>query len=91
MAKMVGDFSWERMGERGVGTMLGYPRDGMPVPVVPNVKTDPDVPPLPSHIALQQAKNFTSTLVDGDPDESHLIADTARPVFSAVLPSIENK
>ena len=48
---------------------------------------DPEVPPLPSHITLQQARNFTSMLVQGDPDEGHVIADTARQVLSSVLPS----
>ena len=57
------------------------------VPTVLEVKTDPEVPPLPAHISFQQARNFTSMLLKGDPDEHHLIADTARQVLSAVLPS----
>ena len=56
------------------------------IPVVLEVKTDPEVPPLPSHISLKQAKNFMSMLVKGDPDERHVIADTARQVLSSVLP-----
>jgi pyruvate dehydrogenase (quinone) len=39
-------------------------------PVVLEVKTDPEVPPLPPHITLKQAKNFTSALLKGDPNES---------------------
>jgi len=58
-----------------------------PVPVVPNVKTDPKVSRLPFDITLQQPKNFTSILVEIDPDERPLIADTVRALFSAVLPS----
>ena len=38
-------------------------------PVVLEVKTDPEVPPLPPHISFEQAKNFMSTLQQGDPDE----------------------
>jgi pyruvate dehydrogenase (quinone) len=57
------------------------------VPVVLEVKTDPEVPPLPPHITLDQAKKFTSTLLKGDPEESHLLADTARQVLSSILPS----
>jgi pyruvate dehydrogenase (quinone) len=38
------------------------------VPVVLEVKTDPEVPPLPPHISLEQARNFMSTLHQGDPD-----------------------
>ncbi|MBV9289293.1 MAG: thiamine pyrophosphate-requiring protein, partial [Hyphomicrobiales bacterium] len=55
-------------------------------PVVLEVKTDPEVPPLPSHITLQQAKNLTETLIKGDPRESGVIAGTARQVLSAILP-----
>jgi pyruvate dehydrogenase (quinone) len=61
------------------------------IPVVLEVKTDPEVPPLPSHITLQQAKNFTSMLAKGDPDERHVIADTARQVLSSVLPLGKDK
>ena len=39
-------------------------------PVVLNVKTDPEVPPLPSHITFEQAKKFMRMLAKGDPDEA---------------------
>jgi pyruvate dehydrogenase (quinone) len=55
-------------------------------PVVLEVKTDPNVPPLPAHITFEQARNFTSFLVKGDPDEGSVIVDTARQVLSRVLP-----
>lgn len=55
-------------------------------PVVLEVKTDPEVPPLPAHISLAQAKNFTSTLVKGDPNEAHMLADTAKQVLAHILP-----
>jgi pyruvate dehydrogenase (quinone) len=55
-------------------------------PVVLEVKTDPEVPPLPPHITLQQAKKFTETLVKGDPNESRVIAGTARQVLESILP-----
>ena len=56
------------------------------VPVVLEIRTDPEVPPLPPHINLTQAKNFTSMLAKGDPEEGSLIKDTVRQVFSHVLP-----
>ena len=56
------------------------------VPVVLEVKTDPEIPPLPPHISLEQAAMFTSMLVKGDPEEGHLLFDTARQVLSSVLP-----
>ncbi len=55
-------------------------------PTVLEIKTDPDVPPLPPHITLSQAKAFTSTLLSGDPDEAGVITSTARQVLSSVLP-----
>jgi pyruvate dehydrogenase (quinone) len=55
-------------------------------PVVLEVKTDPNVPPLPPHITLAQAKAFTSTLIKGDPDEGSVIVNTAKEVLSSVLP-----
>ncbi len=55
-------------------------------PVVLEVKSDPNVPPLPPHITLAQAKAFASTLLKGDPDESSVIVNTARQLLGAVLP-----
>jgi pyruvate dehydrogenase (quinone) len=56
------------------------------VPVVLEVKTDPDVPPLPPHITLKQAKAFTSDLLSPDPDEGGVIAGSARQLLASVLP-----
>jgi pyruvate dehydrogenase (quinone) len=55
-------------------------------PTVLEVKTDPNVPPLPPHITLKQAKNFISTLAKGDPEEGSLILGTAKELLSSVLP-----
>ncbi len=57
-----------------------------PVPVVLEVKTDPEVPPLPPFFTLDQVKSFMSMLGKGDPKERHLLVDTARQMLSAVLP-----
>jgi pyruvate dehydrogenase (quinone) len=55
-------------------------------PVVLEVKTDPEVPPLPPHITLKQAKSFTETILHGDPNESRMLLGTAKEVLSSVLP-----
>jgi pyruvate dehydrogenase (quinone) len=55
-------------------------------PVVLEVKTDPNVPPLPPHITLAQAKAFTSTLLKGDPEEGSVLVHTAKEVLSSILP-----
>ncbi|WP_250456111.1 thiamine pyrophosphate-requiring protein [Caballeronia sp. ATUFL_M2_KS44] len=60
-------------------------------PVVIEVKADPNVPPLPPHITLQQAKAFATTLFEGDPNEGNVIVDTAKQVLGAVLPGHKDK
>lgn len=56
------------------------------VPVLIEFKTDPNVPPLPPHIKLEQAKKFATTLLKGDPDEAGVIVQTAKQVLASVLP-----
>jgi pyruvate dehydrogenase (quinone) len=56
------------------------------VPVVLEVKTDPEVPPLPPHVTLQQARHFSEALLKGDPDQSGVIKGTARQVLESILP-----
>jgi pyruvate dehydrogenase (quinone) len=60
-------------------------------PAVIEVKADPSVPPLPPHITLAQAKAFATTLMKGDPNQGHVIIDTARQVLGAVLPGHKDK
>jgi pyruvate dehydrogenase (quinone) len=55
-------------------------------PVVLEVKTDPDVPPLPPHVTLRQARHFVGALVSGDPDVGGVLRGTARQVLSTLLP-----
>ena len=55
-------------------------------PVVLEFKTDPEVPPLPSHITFEEAKNFASTILEGDPRERRMLTGAVRQVLSAVLP-----
>lgn len=54
-------------------------------PVVLEVKADPEVSPLPPHITLQQAKNFTVALVKGDPNEEGAIKGAARQVLGSIM------
>ena len=59
------------------------------VPVVLEVKTDPEVFPLPPHITFQQARNLSIALAKGDPDEAGVIRGVARQVLETVLPGKE--
>jgi pyruvate dehydrogenase (quinone) len=53
-------------------------------PVVLEVKTDPDVAPLPPHVTLKEARDFIASIVKGDPSAAHMIADTARQVLGKI-------
>ncbi|QWR85903.1 pyruvate oxidase [Cronobacter sakazakii] len=55
-------------------------------PVVLEVKTDPEVAPLPPHISFAQAKGFISSMAKGDKSAGKVIADTAHQVMNTVLP-----
>ena len=56
-------------------------------PCVLEAYTDPDVPPLPPHISLKNAKAFASTLIKGDPSEWQIIKETTKELVSDLLPS----
>jgi pyruvate dehydrogenase (quinone) len=53
-------------------------------PVVLEVKTDPEIAPLPPHISFKEAKGFMMSMAKDD-DAAHVIKDTARQVVNAVL------
>jgi pyruvate dehydrogenase (quinone) len=55
-------------------------------PVVLEVKTDPEVPPLPPHITFEQAKHLTEALAKGDPHEGSIIKETAKQVLASLIP-----
>jgi pyruvate dehydrogenase (quinone) len=54
--------------------------------VVLEVKTDPEVPPLPPHITFKQAKNFMSAIVAPDPNERGMLLGAAKEMISTVFP-----
>ncbi|MBP0443721.1 thiamine pyrophosphate-requiring protein [Roseomonas sp. SSH11] len=54
-------------------------------PVVLEIRTDPNVPPLPPHATAKQAASFAASLV-GEPERGSVLKETARQVMSAVLP-----
>ncbi|WP_312958964.1 thiamine pyrophosphate-requiring protein [Stutzerimonas nitrititolerans] len=55
-------------------------------PVLLEFKTDADVPPLPPHIKLEQAKNFATTLLHGDSDQGGIIKQSAKQLLGKVMP-----
>lgn len=55
-------------------------------PVVLEAMTDPDVPTLPPHITLQQAKNFASTLWKGDAEEAGIVKQAVKQMVQSFVP-----
>ncbi|MGD8162276.1 thiamine pyrophosphate-requiring protein [Pantoea sp. FN0307] len=56
-------------------------------PVVLEVKTDPEVAPLPPHITFKQAKAFMTSMLKGDRGAAQVIGDTASQLLNEVLPT----
>jgi len=47
-------------------------------PVVLEVIADPEVPPLPPHISLEQAKAFASAIIGGDEHAKRIVKETIK-------------
>ena len=60
-------------------------------PLVLNMVTDPNVPPLPPHITLAQARGLTRALMKGDPEAGNVVANTARSLLGTLLPSRKDR
>jgi pyruvate dehydrogenase (quinone) len=55
-------------------------------PCVLEAVTDPEVPPLPPHITVEQAKEMTSALAKGDVHAGRIIRQTVRDKVEEFLP-----
>src|ERR671924_586920 len=55
-------------------------------PVVVDALCDPDVPPLPPHITVKQARMFASSLRKGDPDLRGVISQSFKEKIIEFLP-----
>jgi pyruvate dehydrogenase (quinone) len=51
-------------------------------PVVLDIYTDPDVPPLPPHVSFKQARQFAESLVKGDPDRAAVLRQSVKQLFA---------
>jgi pyruvate dehydrogenase (quinone) len=47
-------------------------------PVVYEALTDPEVPPLPPHITVQQARAFASAVMGGDEHAGRMVKESLR-------------
>lgn len=55
-------------------------------PYVLDILTDPNVPPLPPHITLEQARHFTLALAGGEPETGSVLKNTARGLWATIKP-----
>jgi pyruvate dehydrogenase (quinone) len=55
-------------------------------PTVLEVVTDPEVPPLPPHITLEQAKSFAAAVSKGDPGAMKIIRQSLRQKLPGAVP-----
>ena len=55
-------------------------------PAVLEAVTDPNVPPLPPHITLEQAKQFASSVLKGDAEALGFITQTVKDAVESYLP-----
>jgi pyruvate dehydrogenase (quinone) len=55
-------------------------------PVVVEAITDPEVPPLPPHITIEQAKALSSALMAGDPHTNRIVRQSFRQKMQEFLP-----
>jgi pyruvate dehydrogenase (quinone) len=56
-------------------------------PAVLDVRTDPDVPPIPPHATLEQAKDAAMALLKGDPDRWGVLKEGLVTKAREILPS----
>ena len=55
-------------------------------PVVFEAVTDPEVPPLPPHITIEQAKALSKALIGGDPNAGRIIRQSFKQKVQEFLP-----
>jgi len=58
-------------------------------PVVYEAYVDPDVPPLPPHITLEQARYFASSILEGDPNRGGYIMRSIEQIFPGVVSKVK--
>ena len=71
MGDTVSDFLLKRLSQWGIKRIYGYPGD---------------VPTLPPHISFEQAKEYTSALVKGDPEEGGIIKQSVKSLVGGIFP-----
>ena len=50
-------------------------------PVLLEVMSDPNVPPLPPHVTMKQARNYLRALARGDVDATKMVRASIKEMF----------
>lgn len=59
-------------------------------PVVLDIHTDPNVPPLPPHISVEDVKGLASSLLKGDPANKAVIGQSARAAAARLFADLKS-
>ncbi len=54
-------------------------------PMLLEMVTDPNVPPLPPHVGLKQARHYARALLHGDPDARQVVMASMREVWDGLV------
>jgi len=54
-------------------------------PTLLEVVTDPNVPPVPPHVTMQQARNYAKALLHGDPDARAAVMASMKEVWDGLV------
>jgi pyruvate dehydrogenase (quinone) len=60
-------------------------------PVVLEVRVDPEIPPLPPHITIEQAKKMTRAMLKGDPERAGVIEKALRGKLDELKESLPGR
>jgi len=71
MGDKVSDFMLKRLSAWGIKRIYGYPGD---------------IPTVPLYISFEQAKEYTSALVKGDPEEGGIIKQSVKSLVGGIFP-----
>lgn len=55
-------------------------------PTLVEMVTDPNVPPLPPHVTMKQARAYLSALMQGDPDATKIIVASFKQTWDSLFP-----
>jgi pyruvate dehydrogenase (quinone) len=62
-----------------------------PVPCVVEMVTDPNIPPMPPHVSMKQAKHFAEALVHRDPDSIAMVTSSFKETWENLFPPSDKK